>query len=261
MDIGAGTSLGVFGGITAIYFGLKYALIENYDVINGGGYPHGLANVLNSVYFILMFFAQYYINVQNSYTKCGESQVYHSVVYTLIPNVLIFGLLTTMLDLFPGFLKPFSNTIGYFFVYWLGGISSTFNKMLVSKDKSRYIQQVYDDNSMMINEITTGKYGNIKEFFQEGSRPGKNQIFNSGYKKFLPKIFNLVVVKDLISKFIWYILVGGLVISTSFNSIMNMECSRSEMTMKKMEEANKAMKKEAEKEAKQAKSQTTEQYF
>ena len=47
MEISAGTSLGVFAGITAIYFGLKYSLIENYDTINGGGYPHGLNNVLN----------------------------------------------------------------------------------------------------------------------------------------------------------------------------------------------------------------------
>ena len=261
MNISAGTSLGVFGGLTAIYFGLKYALIENYDIINGGGYPHGLSNVLNSVYYVLMIFAQYYINVQNSYTKCGESQIYHSVVYTLIPNVLIFGLLTTMLDLFPGFLKPFSNTIGYFIVYWLGDITNLFNKMLVSKEKSRYIQQVYDDNSMMINEISTGKYGNIMSFFKEGARPGPDQIFNRNYKAQLPKLFNRVVIKDLISKFIWYMLVGGLVISTSFNSIMNMECSRSQMTMDKMQEANKAAAKQASKEAKQMEGQPTKQYF
>ena len=60
MNISAGTSLGVFAGITAIYFGLKYTLIENYDIINGSGYPHGLSNVLNSVYYVLMIFAQYY---------------------------------------------------------------------------------------------------------------------------------------------------------------------------------------------------------
>jgi hypothetical protein len=261
MNISAGTSLGVFAGITAIYFSLKYILIENYDIINGGGYPHGLSNVLNSVYYVLIVFAQYYINVQNSYTKCGESQIYHSVVYTIIPNVLIFGLLTTMLDMFPGFLKPFSNTIGYFFVYWLGGISGIFNKMLVSKDKSRYIQQVYDDNSMMINEITTGKYGNIMNFFREGAKPGNNQIFNTNYKMHLPKVFNRVVIKDLISKFIWYALVGGLVISTSFNSIMNMECSRSQMTIEKMEKANKSFEKEAEKESKKLEGQETEQFF
>jgi len=261
MNISAGTSLGVFGGLTAIYFVLRYMLIENYDIINAGGYPHGLANVLNSVYFILMIFAQYYINVQNSYTKCGESQIYHSVVYTLIPNVLIFGLLITMLDLFPGFLKPFSNTIGYFIVYWLGGITKLFNQMLVSKEKSRYIQQVYDDNSMMINEITTGKYGNIMSFFKEGSRPGPDQIFNRNYKAQLPALFNRVVIKDLISKFIWYMLVGGLVISTSFNSIMNMECSRSQMTMDRLEKANKAAAKEAEKQAKGLEGQKTKQYF
>jgi hypothetical protein len=261
MEISAGTSLGVFAGITAIYFGLKYSLIENYDTINGGGYPHGLNNVLNSVYYVLMIFAQYYINVQNSYSKCGESQIYHSVVYTIIPNVLIFGLLTTMLDMFPGFIKPFSNTIGYFFVYWLGGISNLFNKMLISKEKSRYIQQIYDDNSMMINEITTGKYGNIVEFFKHGSTPGKDQIFNSSYKTHLPKLFNLVVIKDLISKFIWYILVGGLVISTSFNSIMNMECSRSPATMKKLEKNSEELNKRSEAQAEKAQPQTTKQYF
>ena len=37
-------------------------------------------------------------------------------------------------------------------------------------------------------------------FFKEGSRPGKDQIFNRNYKMHLPKLFNMVIIKDLISK-------------------------------------------------------------
>ena len=116
--ISAATTLGFYTFITLIYFILKYLLVENFDVINTNQYPHGLNTALSMIYYAFVFFAQYYINVKNTYIKCGVSQVFHAAIYTFVPNVLIFGLLVTILDVFPGFLKPFSNTIGYFIVYW-----------------------------------------------------------------------------------------------------------------------------------------------
>jgi hypothetical protein len=259
--IGAATTLGFYTAITLFYFVLKYLLVENFHIINTDTYPHGLNNVLSIVYYALVIFIQYYINVKNTYIKCGVSQVFHAAIYTFIPNILIFGLLVTILDVFPGFLKPFSNTIGYFIVYWMGGISKVFNNMLISKHKSKYIQQVYDNNSLMINEITTGPRGNIIDFIKHAAEPGPDRLFNSNYKKFLPTLFNLVVVKNLISKFIWYILVGGLVISTSYNSIVNMECRRDSETQQKLDNEDKKKQEKINTELKKNKNVNTKVFF
>jgi len=259
--ISAAATLGFYTFITLIYFILKYLLVENFDVINTNQYPHGLNTALSMIYYAFVFFAQYYINVKNTYIKCGVSQVFHAAIYTFIPNVLIFGLLVTILDVFPGFLKPFSNTIGYFVVYWFFGISDTFNKMLLSKNKSKYISQVYDNNSLMINEIITGPKGNIVDFVKHAAKPGQDQLFNPSYKKFLPDLFNLVVIKNLIAKFVWYILVGGLVISTSYNSIVNMECRRDSETQKQLDVADKKRQEKIEKELKKQKNVKSKVFF
>ena len=259
--ISAAATLGFYTFITLIYFILKYLLVENFDVINTNQYPHGLNTALSMIYYAFVFFAQYYINVKNTYIKCGVSQVFHAAIYTFIPNILIFGLLVTILDVFPGFLKPFSNTIGYFIMYWFFGISDTFNKMLISKNKSKYILQVYDNNSLMINEITTGPKGNIVDFVNHAAAPGPDRLFNSNYKKSLPDLFNLVVIKNLIAKFIWYILVGGLVISTSYNSIVNMECRRDSETQKQLDAADKKRQEKIEKELKKQKNVKSKVFF
>ena len=44
---------------------------------------------------------------------CGKANSDKALLYTLIPNVLIFGLLVAILVGFPGWKAPFSNTLGY----------------------------------------------------------------------------------------------------------------------------------------------------
>ena len=259
--ISAGTSLGIYATITFIYFVFKYLLVENFKIINENGYPNGLNSLLSLVYYVLMIFAQYYVNVLNTYKKCGESQVWHAFIYTFVPNILIFGLLVVVLDVFPGFLKPFSNTIGYAFVWLFGDVRNVFNKMLISKNKSRFIQQVYDDNSMMINEMSTGPNGNIVEFIKRAAAPGPDRLFNSRYKEHLPKLFNLVVIKDLISKYIWFMLVGSLVVSTSFNSINNMRCKLSPGAIKKRDERENEMEKQLKQDLNRAKGISTKSFI
>ena len=44
--------------------------------------------------------------------------------------------------------------------------------------------------------------------------------------------YNLVLLKDLVSVFVWYILTGGLVASAAYNFIANSPCKRSVAYMK-----------------------------
>ena len=46
-------------------------------------------------------------------------------------------------------------------------------------------------------------------------------------------MYNLVVIKDMISSIVWYSLTQALIIATSFNGIMNIKCVRSKNTLAK----------------------------
>ena len=52
-------------------------------------------------------------------------------------------------------------------------------------------------------------------------------ILTSNYREHLPGLYNFVVIKDMISEFIWYVLVGNLVINTSNSYIQSIKCNRS----------------------------------
>ena len=56
---------------------------------------------------------------------------------------------------------------------------------------------------------------------------GTNSILSADYKKYVPQLYNLVVVKDRIAEFFWYGLTGILVINNSHTYITSMKCKRS----------------------------------
>ena len=115
---------------------------------------------------------------------------------------------------------------------------------------------VYKDPSTMINEITpenfdlfiarmAGKNGGVEALpvakaepvepsappmkgGRKKQRGGNNtSILSADYKEHLPGLYNFVVIKDMIAEFLWYALVGNLVINTSNSYIQTIKCNRS----------------------------------
>ena len=66
--------------------------------------------------------------IANAKEKCGSMQLMPAVIYTIIPNLFIFGGLLMALMFFPGWKAPFSNTIGYV-ITTLMNIKTTFNNI------------------------------------------------------------------------------------------------------------------------------------
>jgi HSP90 family molecular chaperone len=157
---------------------------------------------------------------------------------TTIPWTFIFVVLTYLLTLFPGWLSPFSNTIGYGVVL-LGGIGSLMNnilqpnpKLVPNNPQTKIIQEslahIYADKSLLINEITLE---NFDYFWQMMSG-----IFKAGVKDNLQlknQLYNMVRLKTLVAEYVWYILTGVLVTSVSYNYLVNSGCSKSADEMKK----------------------------
>ena len=238
-----------FGILTTVYFAMKYFLAEKHGAKN-----KGLGLGLSIVYIIVMVLLQFGTNMKNATEKCGGTpQTFAAFNYTVMPNLFIFGTLLMVMLFFPGWKAPFSNTIGYLIV-WGMGVNEALIGMMKKKGENKLLNMVYEDPSMMINEMTPenfnlfisrmgGKNGGTEELPvmhipQTPSAPpmtggrrkqrggASSSVLASDYKKYIPDLYNLVVLKDRISEFIWYILTGYLVIQNSHTYIMSIKCKR-----------------------------------
>ena len=206
-----------FSILTTIYFVLKYFLSETHGAKN-----KSLGLALSIIYLTIMVLLQLSSNLSNAKEKCGGTpQIIPSINYTIMPNLFIFGGLLMVMMFFPGWKAPFSNTIGYLCVMG-AGIKETFTNILKTDSNNKLLKMVYRDPSMMINEMTPENFGLF--ISKMGSPP--NSILSTNYKKFIPDLYNFVVIKDKIAEFLWYIFTGYLVIQNSNSYINSIKCSR-----------------------------------
>jgi hypothetical protein len=231
----ASTALAVFFGLTITYFIAKYYLVDRHMESRGS-----TATVVLLIYLVVTVGTQLFSNISLTSTICnGTPQVTTALAYTLLPNILIFGSLIVLLKVYPGWRAPFSNTLGYLVVL-LMGVNDSLTDLLASKG-SKLIQKICDDKSILINEMT---HLNYKMYLETMSRDGllvKNYDKLPAYKN----LWALVGVKNSFADFIWYILTGALVISNTYNALLDITCKYSKQQKKSSAdnyEAHKAAK-------------------
>ena len=113
--ISPSTSFAYFSILTTMYFVMRYFLLDKYRKDKKPN--KSLSIGLMVTYLAIMDSLQLSANLSNVKEKCGgDPQIAPALMYTLIPNVFIFGALIVGLLLFPGWKAPFSNTIGYLIV-------------------------------------------------------------------------------------------------------------------------------------------------
>jgi hypothetical protein len=223
--------------LTLIYFYLDYTLVSQWVKHKGSEQNKTVSHLLLVGWFILTLVSNTYFNIKISEDHCGTSQSLTAFLYTLTPHIFILGILMLALNFFPNFISPFSNTIGYFLVNNLGNVSNLFNllfkskKELESMSKDPYqrsklidlIKQLKGENSIYINEITPNNFTKWMDTFQEGN------ITKNWRESDLPieSLYNHVLIKNMISRALWLILTGILIVQTSYNSIMNLDCDKS----------------------------------
>jgi hypothetical protein len=82
-----------------------------------------------AIYLLLVVVIQFMVNASIISSNCGGSITENlgaSGILTFIPWILIFGVLTIVLTIYPGFKSAFSDVIGY---YW---VSSSANNLLTT---------------------------------------------------------------------------------------------------------------------------------
>jgi hypothetical protein len=200
------------------------------------------------VYILLILGGMFFTNLQIHRGLCnnGNDIKYLDVfISTLMPWLIVFSLLYFILELFDGWVKPFSNTIGYSIVNMLG-LKSRLNKILsddtpnvdktVSDNIATVIRKINTNKTMFINELDhklTNKDGTeelgFEAFMQKmnDSKLLKFTIVEINTHNDIIELFKLVNIKFMIGKLVWYLLAGSLVASISYNYIINIKCETS----------------------------------
>jgi hypothetical protein len=242
---------------TIIFFIIKYVIFSDPFKKNLFKNPPKFSLYL-FIYLTAVVATQFMCNLGTIKDQCGSLNYGGAVFVTFAPWVFIFGLMYTMLTIFPSWKMPFSNTFGYL-VAKIFGIRKLLLENILIKDAfkkpttpptqiggtkikmkggfgdtnqeggdkmiTEALDHIYSDPSLIINEITNANFTSFWEKI--------NPLLQPGADTYMDNLYNLVLIKDITSEFIWYMLTGLLIVSISSSNIANTACYYSVDQMKK----------------------------
>ena len=250
-------------------------------------YKHSKKGILSGgitfLFFLVLIIGEYFINLAMSKDICGFDQEKTALIATVLPWFIVLGVLKAALIVFPGWLSPFSNTFGYIFVSVITDMKDVFNSILTpqfdlapasqktasggqtggagdstgglqdsadipadeiknKRDIGRALEQIYTDQSILLNELNLDNLDRFWDSFKES-----RLIRPSAKIEDLEKIRTFLIMKSVVGEFVWLLLCGMLVVSISYNYILNMGCSftpeqqkiRAQVLKEKQEDAKK----------------------
>jgi hypothetical protein len=120
-------------------------------------------SMLTIIYVCILIIGSYFINTTVSKALCNSQAVRWTdiLLATLLPWIIIFFSLFMILKIFPGWITPFSNTVGYLVISILG-VETTLTNILNSNDNVRgdlakAIANITHNKSNFINQIDINK--------------------------------------------------------------------------------------------------------
>lgn len=236
----------------AVFAAYSYYKYTKNGVLSGG---------ITFLFFLVLIIGEYFINLAMSKDICGFDQEKTAVIATILPWLLVLGVLKSALIVFPGWLSPFSNTFGYIFVSVVTDMKDVFNNILTpqfdltpeaaaagaaaaaqsggagdgglqdnadipadevknKRDIGRALEQIYTDQSIVLNELNLDNLDRFWDSFKES-----RLIRPSAKLEDLEKIRKFLMMKTLVGEFVWLVLCGMLVVSISYNYLLNIGCS------------------------------------
>jgi hypothetical protein len=231
----------------AVFGAYAYYKYTKNGVLSGG---------ITFLFFLVLIIGEYFINLAMSKDICGFDQEKTALIATVLPWFLVLGVLKAALIVFPGWLTPFSNTFGYMFVSAVTDLKDVFNNILTpqfdlapeaqkggggggdsdgglqdsadipkddvknKRDIGRALEQIFSDQSIILNELGLDNLDRFWDSFKES-----RLIRPSAKVEDLEKIRKFLMMKTIVGEFVWLVLCGLLVVSISYNYLLNMGCS------------------------------------
>lgn len=232
--------------VTSIYIILRIYLIKTGDDETAISNSN---NIYTYIYIFVILIGNFFINkkISQEYSPGTEVSNFNILFVTLIPWIFIFGSLFILLSVFTSWVKPFSNTIGYLFVQLLGvnNIYDTIFKTNVDEAEEKTVEAqkttmkellitLKTNKIILINEMSSD-VDNFREFivelinsgFTNGNSDTTKKRFNEikfgnddeNKQTTLLELYKIIIIKDEIGKFMWFILAGMLITTIVFNTI------------------------------------------
>ena len=236
-----------------LFGGYAYYKYKKNGVLSGG---------ITFLFFLVLIIGEYFINLAMSKDICGFDQEKTALIATILPWFIVLGALKAALVVFPGWLTPFSNTFGYIFVSAATDLKDVFGSILTpqfdlappndggggggaqkggggdstgglqdaadvpednvknKQDIGRALEQIYTDQAILLNELSLDNLDRFWDSFKESKL-----IRPSAKVEDLEKIRKFLILKSIVGEFVWLVLCGMLVVSISYNYLLNMGCT------------------------------------
>ena len=196
------------------------------------------------IFLLIVICTQLTLNVIYLIDKCQGSAGKNAgaaIIYTLIPWVLIFGMLMAIISAYPGFKSVFSDVIGYFAIS--GKASEILTQVLIDTNINNVIDQTRDETvkkelraaaealmkicgntSILINQMYPDNFINIWEKMKPLMKPGVYD--NPAPDNLKQQLLDLVVKRENIGEGLWYIYTAMLVSSIVYYNLDTRGCVR-----------------------------------
>uniref|UniRef100_A0A6C0KXP3 Uncharacterized protein n=1 Tax=viral metagenome TaxID=1070528 RepID=A0A6C0KXP3_9ZZZZ len=231
------------------------------------------------LYILIVLLSQYGVNSFILITNCGGDvgkNMITAIFMTFIPWFLIFGSVVGVLFIFPGFKSAFSNVIGYFAVS--GKANTVLTTLLqnsninnsINNDQSvtsegqrkelssaaEAILKLCGNTGILINQISPDNFSEYWKLLHPLMKPEYRN--ENDAKALKEELLNVVLMRDGIGEFLWYLYTALLLISIVQMKIATKGCTVDADTMeanrqKYLDAQNKA---QAEKDALQSQTYT-----
>ena len=93
-------------------------------------------------------------------------------------------------------------------------------KIKNKQDIGRALEQIYTDQAILLNELSLDNLDRFWDSFKESKL-----IRPSAKVEDLEKIRKFLILKSIVGEFVWLVLCGMLVVSISYNYLLNMGCT------------------------------------
>ena len=210
-----------------------YVIVEFFDRYYTAA-QYNKNNMFLYVYLITVVLLECVMNIFVSHNICNEIQPGSAIIATILSWGIIFVPFVGLLTVMPGWLAPFANTFGHGFAY-LYGVNDVLDKLFVKQSPgnrtdnlNKALAHITSDRTILTNEVTPE---NFKTFIDTMSHLFIPTNPNDSDIKEFKKIVGL---KYAVAKFVWYILLGILSTSMSYNYLLKTNCNISESTARRM---------------------------
>ncbi len=172
-------------------------------------------------FFLTILLVMLASNVEIQRSVCGEVDA-GTTLSTLAPWTMLAAIMA-ILRFFPAWKKPFSNTFGYLFMIFADGGGKLRNVLQHGANwntNSRLKTMLEESPNALLYEM---QYKPAEEFQKTieklGTDDSVGEITNASVE--VTELIKVLLLKDLIGEMVWYMLVGAVAITVSYNVVVS----------------------------------------